>query len=354
MKQFTILTAILLSFATDAASTTRNSIGRYILLRDRSLTDNLFFNGPHQDYFKMRTNISSGLKDLIGDIKSGTDSSTSSSQKTTNVLSILNKNINTEKFIDIGLELNIPLPSFKYSRFTFLPSLFASGTLGGLVTVANKVDGTNPNADIYLNKEIRYGVASTLLWKNRFNESLQVALYKKSVSDLFISKDATSIATGGSLVETSELKDEDNSYSVDFSYKRENEKYALIIDLWDLKLMKASGSKESRIGNTPFLHTRYDFKNDSTGAFKFTPFLGAHYRKRHTIAESLYLGTNIAYQGHIPVSTIFKMDNQFLTFLPRIEFRHFHFSYGLRTPYRNPQDDIWVPTIHSIHIGIPF
>lgn len=354
MKQVIIFSLLFLSLSSHAASTTRSGLGRYILLRDRSIVDELLAGDTHQSFFQIHTNVSSGLKDLIGDIKSSTGDQNSSSQKTSNVLAILNKNINTEKYIDIGLDIGIPLPSFSYSKFKFVPSLFATANVGGLVTVSNKSDGLNPEAQIYLNKEIKVGLASDLLWQNRFNEKLQIALYQKSVSDLSASRNASTIAAGGAIVETSELTDEDKSYSMDIYYKRDGDNYALRIELLDLKLMEASGSKESTIGNSPFIHTRYDFKNKSDGSFLFTPFIGAHYRKRYTLAESLYLGTLVKYNGNIPVSAFLKIDNQFITLRPQIKFRYLTFSYGLRMPYQNPQDDIWVPTIHSINIGIPF
>lgn len=351
LKIITPALFLILSTKVMAASNLRSELSRYILLRDRTIVDHGLKNQVHQSFFDLQFNISSGIKKLIGDINTSTDDSNSSSAKTSNVLAVLNRNINTERYIDIGAELALPLPYMQYGNYRFLPSLFVGINLGGSLTISNKEDGLNPKAQTYLKQEMRYGLFTRMKWNDKKGESLDLALYKVETKDFLTQSTAQAIADDEKIINTDDFDKKESSYAIDLSYKRHFDDYSYLLEILDLKITQ-SGEK-SIYGRTPLIHGRYEWNKNFLN-MAVSPFLGLHYRKRYDLSDGIYLGARFEGTKQYPFSFIAKVSNQFLTFTPKIAYKYFEFSYGLKTPYRNPQEDVWVSSVHSINLRVPF
>lgn len=349
LKTFSIILVLLLTIS-DGHGAVRGEIQRYTLLHDKAVIDRDLRARPYHQFLNIDFIISSGLKDLVGDISDGTNDSESTAQKQLNMFQLLSKYVNTEQFVDLDASFGIPLFKIKINNYKFYTSAFYHVNFGVMSTISNQESVTNPKAQTYVKKDTKIGL--NLSFKRKENEAWRIALYQLARSDVYSSITSSSLATDGELFSFDNLDEEHKTYSVDLAVEKDLSKFSFLAEMRELKAISSSGD-ETLYGNRPLLHFR-TFKNFESDQYNLIVFIGAHYRRWYSLMRGIYAGFDFQYKKMENLRFIFKMSNQFFLLNPMIEFKYFIFTYAYKSPHRNPQDDIWVPGMHNIAISIPF
>lgn len=350
------LFGLLLSLTTKA-QTARGEIQRFTLLHDRITIDRGLRERPYSEFLSIDLVISSGIRTLINDLSNTSDSTSSSAaQKQLETLSLLSKNVNTEKTIDALVSAGIPLPDIKVGRHRFYNSLFYQFHAGIQLSINNRASATNPVAQTYVRKQIKKGLATIYRPKEKSGDHDQfweIALYQMTRADTAVSLTATQLASDGEFFNLDDLNRDHNFYATDLIYHKTSRTGSLEIGAREVQLMSDSDEK-SLYGTSPLLHTQYTWNGEGRNVI-IKPFLGVHYRKWYPLHRGIYGGAhlNLA-KKEVPFSLTFKVSNQFLTFMPQFKTSWFHFSYTFKNPYRNPQDEVWVTSLHNLQIHFPF
>ena len=334
----------------------RDEVHRYTLLRDRTLIEREIKHGlnsyRYNHYFDLDLLIADGTREMITDIKNGIDDADNQLEKTTNVLNILNKNMNSEKYVNLQASVGIPLPYIKIEELKILPSLFVSQNFGIMTSIDNQNDPTNPKAQIYFKTDTKYGLATRYKWRE--DHEFRTSIYQLLRSDLSAKRTAVDIVDKGELSDFSELSDEQKALGIDFSYIKQNGQSTYLLEILELFPGEATNSDtKTRYGMKPLFHARYSRKYASS-AWTWHPFVGIHLRQHYGLVDAFYAGTTLKLDRDIPFQLAFKMSNQFLTLIPAFSTQYFQLNYSFKTPYINPQDDIWVSAHHTLNIRFPF
>lgn len=345
------LYVIVLSFNVLAINTVRSEINRFRLLKDKSIIERELITKPHSSFLQMDLNISSSLKTFIGEIGSST-SKDSESEKKLGVTSVLSKYVNTEKFFDAFIETAIPLPYFKYQGMAFLPNIFANIYAGTSISINNQDNPLSPIAQVYLQKNINLGVSVEVKNENERDKIYNLALYKRSRSDLSAKKTATAIAEEEEIVSLDQIKKNQNDYIADIGVKIIKENKYYILEVKELKILDAGSEIDNVIGNAPLFHVsqtkEYNFEK-----FKMSLIYGLHHRQKYSLFDGAYIASSYDFTDKNPIKVLIKVDSHFISFVTGLSFSHFNFRYGYKTALTNPRDDMWVPAQHNIHINIP-
>lgn len=347
MARLAFLTLLLIQ----TAFAGRSEVDRFTILHDRYIVDRYIRSQAENYIFYLDAAISSGVKKIIGDIKDSAENETDSTQRQVKTLQVLTRNLNTEKYIDLDIKAGIPLPIFRIKNFDFKLSPFIDVNIGASFSFNNQNSNSTSRAQTYVRKEYKMGVKSKI--KKRKDETLIVNFYQLTRADINVELDQSEIVTQGKLIDTGSIDQDNISYAGDFGYEREFDEYLYRIEILEVKFMDASGSKrETYYTNLPMIHLHYRHKNKNFGLITLDPFYGFHFRDGQSIAQGFYLGT-LAHLNGLPFSLYSKISNQFFTFNPLFHARYFQFNYSIKLPYRNPQDDFWTASIHSLNIAIP-
>ena len=336
---------------THAAFQDRSEIKKYSLYRDRIYTNRLLTKDVYKNFFEFDLFYSKGIKTLISEVKEAMDSSTNPLIKQLNVMEVLSKNINTEKLVDINLTFGTPLPYIKIKEHHLLPGLFIDFNAGTLFSIDNRIDPTDPRANIYLKKDIKYGLNSKYK-TNQNNTAFDFSIYKLLRSDFYASKTSSQIVAEDNFINLDSLTQDQKIIASDLKYLKSSGNSSYLYEIRELKLYTLSDSKESYYGTKPFLRFEFDRLFQETYGLSF--FIGEHFRHRYKFADGLYLGIRMRSLEKPPIAFIFKIDTDFMAFIPELKTKWLIANYKLIIPHSNPQDEIWASTIHSISINIPF
>lgn len=350
MSKIFYLILALLSISS-SAQTARGEIQRFTLLHDRVMIDRNLRERPFNHFLDIDLVISSGVKTLINDLSNTSNSSTTSIQKQLETFQLLSKNVNTEKYIDLLVGAGIPLPDIKVKGHKFYSSLFYQFNAGIMLSINNRLDATNPVAQVYVRKEIKKGLST--IYRPKKNLFYELSLYQMTRADTAVNRTATELSTSGEFFNLDDLSKDQNSYSLNFTYNKRSENGYLELGIRELTVMSSS-DVESLYGSSPLLNAQYTWLTE--GAYILTqPFIGVHYRKWYNVQRGIYGGAHFNFKKQeVPFSLTLKMSNQFLTVMPQFKTSWFHFSYTFKNPYRNPQDEVWVNSIHNLQIHFPF
>ncbi len=339
------------------AQTARGEIQRFTLLHDRITIDRQLRERPYSEFLSIDLVLSSGIRTLINDL-SNTSESTSASpaQKQLETLSLLSKNVNTEKTIDALVSAGIPLPDLKIKGHHFYNSLFYQFHAGIQLSINNRASATNPVAQTYVRKQIKKGLATIYRPKAQRahqDQFWEMAFYQLTRADTAVSLSSTELASDGEFFNLDDLNRDHNFYAADLIYHRRSKTGSFELGAREVQI-KSDSEEKSLYGTSPLLHTQFTWKGESKNIL-IRPFVGVHYRKWYALHRGLYGGAhfNLA-KREIPFSLTFKVSNQFLTFMPQFKTSWFHFSYTFKNPYRNPQDEVWVTSLHNLQIHFPF
>lgn len=329
----------------------RGELSRFTLLHDRITVDRDLRERDHDHFLNIDLVVSSGLLDLISDLSNTSESNQTSVQKQLETLQILGKNVNTEKTVDALIGAGIPLPTMKIFGKSFYSSLFYEFHAGVMVSINNEASATNPVAQTYVRKQSKRGLSTLFQYKK--DQSYQVSLYQMLRADTEATVDSAELSGDGELFNLDELNQDESVLAMDIHYRKSSSNGAWDLALKELKLYRLNDI-ESNYGQSPLFNGRYTwfFKSQY---FKIDPFVGMQYRKRYKLPRSFYAGFFMNFLNEkVPFNLIFKASNQFITLMPQFKTRWFHFSYTFKNPYRNPQDEVWVSSLHNIQIHFPF
>lgn len=321
-------------------------------MADRVKIDRSIKRSPNTSFLDIDLFISSGLKSLIGDVKDGNRSDLSSTQKQTNMLNLLNKNINTEKILDLELGLGIPAPNFRLYGIDFDLSLFGNVNVGAMVSFLSGSSALNPQAEAYLKKDIKVGASIKLKAEKYFDGEVLANIYRLSRSDVSSSLDYTTLSSKGQIIETSDLNKEEISYQMDLGYLMNYQNGHVLYEIQELKLRESVSQKVPLYGNRPFYHIHGELDLNEEHTFK--TFLGFHSRFNYSLFNGLYAGIKTRPIDSAPFYINGKISAQFLTLFPQFKTRYFEFNYVIKLPMENPQNDLWVSTIHAFELNFPF
>jgi hypothetical protein len=346
---------VILLLATNAYATDlRNNLKRYTLVRDKTIIDQLLRAPLYETYADIDLTISSGVKDLIGDVKNiSTNSGTSDADKELAIAEILNKNINSERYVDLNATLGIPLPTIKIKALRLTPSLFYNINMGTLFTISNIDSVIDPSVSVYIKKETKLGLSTILTKKQDRNTLAKVNLYLLNRADSSTIQTKTSLVEDTKIFDFGSLDKGETSLGLDLIYKRTNKKRTYRLEVLEIKAAPLKLETDVEYDHFPLFHAFHQWHNQGKDRFIFEPFAGLHMRKRYSFFEGIYIGTWLK-MNKTPFRASVNLSKQFLTFMPEFKQENFFFNYKLRMTYINPQDDIWVPTIHSFNIGYNF
>lgn len=327
----------------------RPEMRRFSLLHDRLTIERRLVRDSYSQFLNIDLQASSGLLDIIGEAKNSTQASTQV-QKELNTYQLLTKYVNTERFVDVNVIAGLPLPDIHWGQNQFLNSLFYELNLGLSLSINNQVSATNPVAQTYLRKETKTGLYT--IFKPGGSTEHRIALYQLIRSDLSSEITYQALASDGKLFNLDTLNDEQKHLALDWKWIKHNPKNRTELEVLELPFYKQS-SVRSRYGTNPLFNAAqfwlFDFER-----FKLEVFGGFHFRGHYAVSQGIYAGATYHDHVRVPINVTFKMDNQFFALMPSLDLKWFRFSYSFKSPYRNPQDDFWVPTLHQIDIGFPF
>tara|TARA_R110002072_G_scaffold534_8_gene4289 strand:- start:40158 stop:41207 length:1050 start_codon:yes stop_codon:yes gene_type:complete len=330
------------------AATLRSEIDRYTILRDRAITDRqLKVESPYQEFFNLDIVASSGIRTIISDVKSGTET-TNSAQKQLNMFQLLSKYVNSERYVDVDFTTGFPLFDIKFKKHHFMPSFFFNYNVGLMFTVSNQENALNPTGQLYLKLDKKIGIQTLYPQKKSL---YQFAIYQMTRSDLLSSITSSSLATSGKLFNLDDLNKEQKTIAFDIDYMKKNARDFFQLAAKEVKLLSQTDHK-SKYEHKPLLSARYGrfLKWEKIMA---TPFIGIHYRQKYSLHQGIFIGTKFESLQH-PLELTAKLSNEFITLIPQVKFKYLRFNYTLKNPYRNPQKDVWVSSMHSLNLAIPF
>ncbi|WP_127717019.1 hypothetical protein [Halobacteriovorax sp. HLS] len=336
------------------ASGLRNNLKRYTLVRDKTIIDQLTKAPLYESFLDIDLTLSSGVKSLIGDVKNiSTNSGTSQSDKEAAIAEILNKNINSERYVDLNAIFAIALPTLKIKKYRFTSALFYNMNLGTLFTISNIDNVLDPSVAVYMKKESKIGLSTIITKTSKRDRSLKVNMY------LFERADSSLVQTKSNLVDNTKvfdfgaLNDGQKSLGTDIIWTRTNQNRTYRFEVLELSTIPIKTVKDVEYDHFPLFHAFHHWHSSSSSDFWLEPFAGIHMRKRYSLFEGIYIGSWFK-SKHLPFRASVNLSKQFLTFMPEFKTDSFFFNYKLRMTYINPQNSIWVPTIHSFNLGVTF
>jgi hypothetical protein len=351
MKNFIIVAFIL---ATSAhASGLRNNLKRYTLVRDKTIIDQLVRTPLYESFLDLDLTISSGVKTLVGDVKNISNNSDSTAAKELAIAEILNKNINSERYVDLNTTFGVPLPTVKIKRYRLTPALFYNLNLGTLFTISNIDNVIDPSVAVYMKQESKLGLSTILTKKSDRETQVKLNLYMFKRADSSVVQTKSTLVDNTKIFDFGALKDGESSIGMDFIWKRTNLKRTYLLEVLEVKAIPLKTVRDVEYDHFPLFHAFHQWHRHNSDKFWFELFTGVHMRKRYSLFEGLYVGTWLKSKD-LPFRASLNLSKQFLTFMPEFKRSSFFFNYKLRMTYINPQDSIWVPTIHSFNLGFNF
>lgn len=335
---------------------TRHEIDRFTLLADRAIIERTLRAGPDSSekmhFLSLELNVSSGVKQLVGDTKEATRSSLSSSEKSQEVLKLLNKNINSERFVEGHMAAAAPLPMIRHKSFRLLPSLFTTLNLASSFSFSAKEDPLNPKAQIYLKSEQKFGVYTRFFWDPQ--REYDFSVYQMSRSDLYALRNNQDIVDQRALLDFDEKMIEEKSVMIDFRYHQKHRFQSYVFEIQELKIQTSADSEgDTEYRSRPLFHFQY-WRHWQSAGVHWSMATGLHYRQRYSMLDGFYLSFEGDFKDRIPLSARATVSNQFLSLAPQLNLKFLTLYYQVSSPYRNPQDELWVSTMHKLGLMIPF
>jgi hypothetical protein len=347
VAKFILLGLILLP--TIAHSAVRSELDRFTLLYDRALVDQHLQGERFNNYFAFNLGLSSQLKEFIGDVKDASVNETDSAQQIIKTTEVLTQNLNTENYLDLNLAFGIPLPALKISGFQIIPNLFGEVRLGASLSINNQESASNPQVQTYLKKQIRYGVHTKL--QKRKDEIILVNVYQERQADTLLAMSQTDIiGNEGTIVGYDGLTKDHVTLGIDLRYQREFHHYRYAFGIDEIHVFTFSSDSTPSFGKMPLLHAFYQWKDIGEDRLAIAPFIGSHYRTRYSFVDGLYTGFDFSLRKRFPFKFRFKLNDQFISLTPYFQNVFFTLKYNMDIAYKNPQDDFWVASIHSLNI----
>ncbi len=326
-------------------------LNRYTLMRDRILLERyLHRDADHSFFLDLNVHMTSGLKTLIGDLKTATDDSKNAVEKQLAVNTVLSGNLNTGHMLDIDLGLGFPLPSFTLFKQKFLPGVRGGINVGASFATYIPTGSIMPTVQLYFKMETKYGLHSFLPHNKRW--SSEFFLYKMSRQDLQQSVTGSALAGDDEqLISTDKLSNKIETYDIDWHTKYSDKKTTIVMSIEELRLKDDTPELANAYGYSPLM--RVVFKRKIQDYYIWELMAGAQYRDRYSIGDGLFAGVDISMDGR-PLSILTTVDGGFLTLSPKFKWKFIKLLYTLKIPVKNGHDGIWMPNIHAFSFKMYF
>ena len=345
---FVLFSPLLLEKAFGAG--TRGEIQRYTLMHDRYIVDRGLRRQRYDQFFDFDIVASSGLKSFLGEVEASSKNASNDTARDVAVLGTLAKHGNPERYLDLDVTLGAPLPYIRYRKFQMLPNIFYNMNMGASSTLSNLDDGVNIKAQSYVKLKKRMGILNRIKWNKE--EEVRLSIYQLTKSDIALDLNVSQVGAKTSVFKFDDAIRDHKMISSDWTYILTKEKYTLLAEVQELQLLSMSDGVKSLHGTRPFLHSRIS-NNLRTGNLLLKPFYGIHFRRWYNLMEGLYVGASLKYNIEIPFEFMMKLSSEFITLMPQFKTKYFQFVYSIKTPYRNPNNKIWVSALHNVNISIP-
>lgn|GEM_PF-6537691 len=301
--------------------------------------------GAH--YLEMDLTLSDGLLGLIGEVETQTELGGTSSEKTQNILNLINQNINSERLVHAFFGARLPLPAFKLAKLKFTPSVFYQYKLGVSFSFSNQVEATDPRAQIYLKMDQKTGF-STLI-ENSESHQFWFSLYQLKRQDFKEQRSAQDIAANEKVFDLDQLDLTQTTWELDLRFRTELYRYIFYTVGLDEITLDQKSEHDSFFGKRPLWYQQFDY---TRGDYRL--YAGHHLRERYPIADGLYLGGLWRVVEDLPVSFKTHLTTGTLSLGGVLETSFITAQYTYQTPHQNPQDDTWAYSLHKISFAIPF
>lgn len=331
----------------------RNELNRFVLLRDKILLEQILKQNRPLSYLDIDFHGTSGLKSMIGDLKNSTNNSKLDAfNKQSSIIQMLDKLVNTEKYIDLDLWASIPFGKYSYGNLVFYPSIFASMDFAANFSVSNAGDPANPILQTYLRLDQKLGFwAKILLSETTY---LHGKFYQLARRDNYSLYNAAAIINEGSgnILGTNNLNQVDTFAMLDLLYSKKFIDQKINLEIQELQLINnVYNGKEFYYPNFPFWHMSYEFYYTLKGGGTLTLLGGVHNRQRYSLLNGTYFGLKIK-TLESPFQFLGIVDSNFITLNPKIILPYFSLNYTIKLPIYNPQQYYWVGVIHGINLSL--
>ena len=329
-----------------------NTAARYQFLRDESLIESFLKRGEYNTYLYGDINFSSGLKTLAGKVRTATNRELTQAQMQTNVLALLNQNLNTEKYLNVDLGFGVPLPNFKLGKIKVIPDIFLQLNLGGAFAISTDDTGINTILQSFIKFDAKLGVHALFFAEKYFAE---MALYQTQRHDLWKTLTRDQIIQQGTLIRYGDLDKKTNYYFTDLKLglRDQHKTLTLAVREWELAKKRDPG-KALLVEYKPMWELQLR-GHLMWGEMKLDPILGWHFRNQtfYSASDGLYLGAYVKGKNS-PLYFTGLLNLNFLTLVPSLDLGFFHASYSLKAPLENPQKNLWLTAIHSLQVVFYF
>lgn len=327
----------------------RNEINRFFLNNDKIYLEREIFLQNDNSILNLSTYASTGVISTFSEITS-ISSSENQIVKTLKLIELLNKNINSEKQVNVDFKLGIPLPPFKIKSVIITPALFDTLNYGLHLSFNNQEDVTNPTAQVYLKHDTKTGILFSVIWDKW--HTFKFKLYEFERTDHYQNIVSSQIAQQEQVFSLENLQFKQKTYALDLNFIQKFSsipRLEIEYNLHEIKLKTLKDSTISTYGHRIFFNTKVNWRGTNP---QLKYFYGIHLRKKYQFTDGIYLGASYLFETPIPVSLSAKIDSSLISFMPQIKWKYLHFSYHFITPYQNPIGNIWSPSIHSINLNI--
>lgn len=305
-------------------------------------------NRPYS-FFDFDFHGTSGIKTLIGDLKNSSKNTQNSAvQKQSSIIELLDKQVNTEKYLDADLAISIPFGQYHYNSTKIIPAFIAGVDFAGLFSVSNAGDATNPILQSYLRFDQTLGGFVELEFDDQ--TMAQMKFYQLARKDKYSLFNASALVNDGNVIGGSKLDQVDTFMMVDALYAKFFKDQLIQFELQQLQIVSnVFDGKEYYYPNFPFWNIHYEFYYKSRSNH-VTFFTGLHNRERYSLMKGFYTGLKIKnILG--PIHFLGIVDANFISIIPRLTLPFFNLSYTIKLPIYNPQQDYWVGVIHGLNLS---
>ena len=387
---------IVASFPYLAAHSLQNYdiMNRFSLAEDKFLTHKMLSRS--NDIFDMDIYLNKKFKNLIDKAKQAKEKQTLSSAQ-----EILFEYDQTEQFVTINSELNVPLPTFRIGSQKVTPKWEMGLKVGSMISIfKQKIDFADlleyvgnevpnfikeqliscPPPDLgedivrnaienncisslllspYLGKyfypknenipqvfnytkiETRLGSRFQYRYNSKFSGGFK--LYWLGRSDFKLRITDKAIRNNAKLV-TLPKKIQNSHLAVDHRLQYRNESFSTFLSIEELKISiikQGHGLTAPIYERTPLLRWHTDYSYKPTSLFRIKTYLGTHYRKYYDPLEAFYIGIDLNLIKTKLQSTLrFQTDQEHFTFAPQFQFYWIYLEGLLKTPIKKSVNGI--------------
>jgi hypothetical protein len=335
----------------------RTDIDRYQLLRDKMKVNTVMKPYEHDFLLDIDVAISNKFKEVVDDSDTFVDANSSD---TTAIANFLEKYNDTEYFLKIGLGLGVPLPSFSVGSFKISPDFRGFAEIGTSASITARaqdfitIDGaTNNNSQsyiqLYAQQDFKYGLNIGYEYKNHIFGDL--FLYRLDRWDRYEIVDAAELVTQeGDFIDLDEPKNTNHVLTTDFKIGYKVQQFKTYFSLEEMAISTTSKNGSLSYGVKPLFHFHAEYTWDLF-IMDLTVFAGIMKRNSYEFDDGFYKGVLMDF-NYFPLDASLMLDNEFITFQPKVDLWLLTLDYSLKKPINEKKDGFTSAVIHALNLRI--